>query len=30
MKKGNEIVLCLCKEISAIEQNNYYAPIDYI
>lgn len=30
MEKGNGIVLCLCKEISAIDENNYYVPIEYI
>ncbi len=30
MEKGNGIVLCLCKEISAIDENNYFVPIEYI
>ena len=30
MEKGNGIVLCLCKEISALDENNYYVPIEYI
>lgn len=30
MKKGNGIVLCLCKDITAIDENNYYVPIEYI
>lgn len=30
MEKGNGIVLCLCKEITAIDENNYYIPIEYI
>lgn len=30
MEKGNGIVLCLCKEITAIDENNYYVPIEYI
>lgn len=27
---GNGIVLCLCKDIMAIDNNNYYVPIEYI
>lgn len=27
---GNGIVLCLCKEILAIDDNNYYVPIEYV
>lgn len=27
---GNGVVLCLCKEITAIDTNNYYVPIEYI
>lgn len=30
MEKGNGIVLCLCSEIFAIDENNYYVPIEYI
>ncbi len=27
---GNGVVLCLCKEITAIDDNNYRVPIEYI
>ena len=30
MNVGNGIVLCLCKEILAIDDNNYYVPIEYV
>lgn len=30
MEVGNGIVLCLCKDIIAIDDNNYYVPIEYI
>ena len=30
MERGTGIVLCLCKEIEAIDENNYYVPIEYI
>lgn len=30
MGRGNGIVLCLCKEITAIDENDYYVPIEYI
>lgn len=30
MEKGNGIVLCLCSEIYAIDENNYYVPIEFI
>lgn len=30
MERGTGIVLCLCKEIEAIDANNYYVPIEYI
>lgn len=30
MEVGNGIVLCLCKDIIAIDENNYYVPIEYI
>ena len=30
LEKGNGIVLCLCKDISAIDENNYFVPIEYI
>lgn len=30
METGNGIVLCLCKDIVAINENNYYVPIEYI
>lgn len=30
MNVGNGIDLCLCKEILAIDDNNYYVPIEYV
>lgn len=30
MENGEGIVLCLCKDILAIDNNNYYVPIEYI
>lgn len=30
MNKGNGIVLCLCREINALDNNNYLVPIEYI
>ncbi len=30
MEKGTGTVLCLCKNILAIDDNNYYVPIEYI
>ena len=30
MNVGSGIVLCLCKEILAIDDNNYYVPIEYV
>lgn len=30
MEKGNGIVLCMMKDIIAIDDNNYYVPIEYI
>lgn len=30
MEVGNGIVLCLAKDIIAIDDNNYYVPIEYI
>lgn len=30
LEKGNGIVLCLIKEITAIDDNNYFVPIEYI
>ncbi len=30
LKTGNGIVLCLIKEITAIDDNNYFVPIEYI
>lgn len=30
LQRGNGIVLCLMKDILAIDENNYYVPIEYI
>ncbi len=30
MSNGNGIVLCLCREINALDNNNYLVPIEYI
>ena len=30
MNNGNGIVLCLCREINALDNNNYLVPIEYI
>lgn len=30
MNKGNGIVLCLCRDINALDNNNYLVPIEYI
>lgn len=30
MNNGNGIVLCLCREINALDDNNYLVPIEYI
>ena len=30
MNVGSGIVLCLCKDILAIDDNNYYVPIEYV
>ena len=30
MNNGNAIVLCLCREINALDNNNYLVPIEYI
>ena len=30
MEVGNGIVLCLCKDIIALDENNYYVPIEFI
>lgn len=30
MENGNGIVLCMIKEIYAVDDNNYFVPIEYI